>query len=236
MQGAFLDAIGSRSRFTSYTIDQSAKTLSFERLGGWAGGNLQLEQSEVILLIGTNPLLSHGLLGFLASDPTRRLKEARAAGLKVIVIDPRNTETAGFADVAIQPLPGRDPAILAGLIRLILKEGWFDREFCARYVSEEGMKRLVQAVEPFAERDVEKSAGLNAGDLRAVAQLFARDCKQGAVYTGTGPSMAPTRPNIPDAPSSAPTRPPWPRSAPTKPINSCWLRRRVPVRLPSCCS
>ena len=81
MQAHFLDALGSRSRFTSYTIDQSAKTLSFERLGGWAGGNLQLDQSDVVMLIGTNPLLSHGLLGFLASDPTKRLKEAKAREL-----------------------------------------------------------------------------------------------------------------------------------------------------------
>ncbi|HIE1388039.1 TPA: molybdopterin-dependent oxidoreductase [Pseudomonas aeruginosa] len=50
MQAHFLEALGSRSRFTSYTIDQSAKTLSFERLGGWAGGSLQLEQSDVVML------------------------------------------------------------------------------------------------------------------------------------------------------------------------------------------
>jgi anaerobic selenocysteine-containing dehydrogenase len=94
MQASFLDAIGSRSRFTSYTIDQSAKTLSFERIGGWAGGNLQLAQADVIMLIGTNPLLSHGLLGMLATAPTNYLKEARARGLKVIVIDPRRRRRA----------------------------------------------------------------------------------------------------------------------------------------------
>ena len=191
MQAAFLDAIGSRSRFTSYTIDQSCKTLSFERMGGWAGGNLQLEQSDVILLIGTNPLLSHGLLGFLASDPTKRLKAARARGLKVIVIDPRRTETAAFADVAIQPLPGNDPAILAGLIRLILREGWEDAEFCDRYVGAAAMQALREALEPFDEARVEALSGLQRGDLRAVAELFARDSRQGAAYTGTGPSMAP---------------------------------------------
>lgn len=191
MQAAFLDAIGSRSRFTSYTIDQSAKTLSFERLGGWAGGNLQLDQCDVILLIGTNPLLSHGLLGLLASDPTKRLKESKAKGLKLIVIDPRRTETAGFADLAVQPLPGNDPAIFAGLIRLILAEGWEDKEFCARYVGTEAMRALRDAVEPFDEDHVEARSGLQPGDLRAVATMFARDSEQGAAYTGTGPSMAP---------------------------------------------
>lgn len=191
MQAHFLDALGSRSRFTSYTIDQSAKTLSFERLGGWAGGNLQIEQCDVILLIGTNPLLSHGLLGFLASDPTKRLKEAKARGLKLITIDPRRTETAHFADVAIQPLPGHDPAILAALIRLILAEGWEDKAFCDLYVGAPAMDRLREAVAPFDEAMVEQRAGLQPGDLRRVAELFARDSRQGAAYTGTGPSMAP---------------------------------------------
>jgi len=191
MQAAFLDAIGSKSRFTSYTIDQSAKTLSFERLGGWAGGNLQLEQCDVIMLIGTNPLVSHGLLGFLASDPTKRLKEAKARGLKLIVIDPRVTETAHFADLAIQPLPGNDPAILAAMIRIILAEGWEDVDFCDRYVGADAMRQLRMAMEPFDEARVEALSGLEPGALRAITTMFARDSKQGAAYTGTGPSMAP---------------------------------------------
>lgn len=191
MQASFLEAIGSRSRFTSYTIDQSAKTLSFERIGGWAGGNLQLAQADVILLLGSNPLLSHGLLGMLASQPTNNLNAERARGLKVIVIDPRRTETATHADVLIQPLPGHDAMILAGLIRLVLSEGWQDKEFCERYVGVAAVKSLREAVAPFTEAAVEARAGLQPGDLRRVAELFARDSKQGAVYTGTGPSMAP---------------------------------------------
>ena len=191
MQASFLEAIGSRSRFTSYTIDQSAKTLSFERIGGWAGGNLQLAQADVILLLGSNPLLSHGLLGMLASQPTNNLNAERARGLKVIVIDPRRTETATHADVLIQPLPGQDALILSALIRLVLSEGWQDKAFCDRYVGKAAMAQLRQAVEPFTEALVEVRAGLQPGDLRRVAELFARDSKQGAVYTGTGPSMAP---------------------------------------------
>ncbi len=190
-QASFLNAIGSRSNFTAFTIDQSAKVLAFERLGGWAGGNLQLAQADVILFLGTNPLLSHGLLGMLHSQPTNRLNAERARGLKVIVIDPRKTETATHADVLIQPLPGNDAFILASLIRMVLKEGWEDKAFCERYVGTASMAALREAVEPFTEDVVEARAKLQPGDLRRVAELFARDSKQGRVYTGTGPSMAP---------------------------------------------
>ena len=190
-QGSFMDAIGSVSRYSAYTIDQSCKTLSFERMGGWAGGNVQIEQSDVIMLIGTNPVLSHQLLGFLASDPSRKLKEHRARGLKVITVDPRRTETSHYSDLAVQPYPGFDSAILASLIRLIIAEGWHDSEFCERYVGASSMARLRESIEPFKDCEVEALSGLQPGDIRRVAEMFARDATQGRAYTGTGPSMAP---------------------------------------------
>ena len=189
-QASFMDAIGSASRYSAYTIDQSCKTLSFERMGGWAGGDIQIEQCDVIMLIGTNPVLSHQLLGFLASNPTRTLKEHRARGLKVITVDPRRTETSYYSDLAVQPYPGFDAAMLASLIRRILAEGWHDAEFCSRYVGDDSMQTLRAAVEPFEDGEVEKLAGLEPGDIRRVAEMFARDANQGRAYTGTGPSMA----------------------------------------------
>lgn len=191
MLTSFLSAFNSDQYFSTHTIDQSGKMVTAGRLGSWGAGYPYLEDMEVAIFFGTNPLVSHGAIPFLQSDPVRTLRRARERGLKVITIDPRVSETAQLADIALQPYPGQDAAIAGGLIRLILAEGWEDQEFCARWVGDAHMTELRRAVEPLEETYVEQRAGLAAGSLRRVAQMFARDARIGSVTSGTGTSMAP---------------------------------------------
>jgi anaerobic selenocysteine-containing dehydrogenase len=191
MHRSFLTALGSDQYFSTLTIDQSAKFVSFGRLGGWAASYPDFDKMEVALLFGANPLVSHGSLGFLQVDPVRRLKRARANGLKLIVIDPRHTETARNADLVLQPYPGQDAAIAGAILHVILKEGWEDKAFCDAHVAEGSVDALRRAVEPLTPKAVERRAGLEPGQIHAVAALFARDCKVGSVTVATGPSMAP---------------------------------------------
>ncbi|CAN5340784.1 molybdopterin-dependent oxidoreductase [soil metagenome] len=189
MHGEFLRALGSSSLYTTLTIDQSAKYIAAGRLGSWHAGQVHIDDAEVLLVFGCNPLVSHSAGGMLVSDPTRRLKEARARGLKLIVVDPRQTETAHHADIFLQPLPGQDHVIAAGLLRLILEAGRHDAAFCAQHV--EGLEALRRAVAPFTPDEVASRAGIDAGALRAAADMFAVASRRGAVITGTGTSMAP---------------------------------------------
>ncbi len=92
LRDAFMDALGSPLRFTNATIDQPGKPISMALHGRWGGGPQAFADADVCLLVGANPLVSMWG-GIPTFNPAKRLHEARARGLKLIVIDPRVTET-----------------------------------------------------------------------------------------------------------------------------------------------
>jgi anaerobic selenocysteine-containing dehydrogenase len=78
MLTSFLTAFNSDQYFSTHTIDQSGKMVTAGRLGSWGAGYPYLEDMEVAIFFGTNPLVSHGAIPFLQSDPVRTLRRARA--------------------------------------------------------------------------------------------------------------------------------------------------------------
>lgn len=187
LREAWMDAIGSPMRFTNATIDQPGKPISMALHGKWGAGPQDFTDSDVCLLVGANPLVS--MWGGIPSfNPAQRLHEARKRGLKLIVIDPRRTETARKADLHLQCLPGQDVPLLAAMLQVILTEGLQDRDFVAEETA--GAAELAAAVAPFTPDRVAAQAGVAAEDIRAAARLFARG-PRGNATSGTGPSMAP---------------------------------------------
>lgn len=190
LQPAFLAALGSPSFYSSATIDQSAKFVSAERLGWWEAGWQPLDTCDVWMAFGYNPLVSvQAMMGFPALNPSKRLQALKARGVKLIVVDPRCSETARHADIHLQPYPGEDATIAAGMLHLVLREGWHDASFCARHAN--GLDALRAAVASFTPDYVAARAGLNEADLRAATELFAHRSRRGFVTSCTGPSMGP---------------------------------------------
>ena len=85
--------LGSKMVFTSAAIDQPGKHVANAIHGRWLGGSHVFDESDVWLLVGNNPLISMSG-GIPPSNPGRRLREAKARGIKLIVIDPRKAEVA----------------------------------------------------------------------------------------------------------------------------------------------
>jgi anaerobic selenocysteine-containing dehydrogenase len=189
---SFMQSLGSRSHFSTMSIDQSAKWVAAERLGAFASGRQNFFDSEVWLFAGTNPLVSlqgGTLSGAPIYNPMKSLREAKARGLKLIVVDPRRSETARHADLHLQALPGEDAVIFAALINIILSEGWQDAEFCARFVN--GLAGLAAAVKPFTPALAARRADVPEAQLRQAARMFAREARTGMASSGTGPDMGP---------------------------------------------
>jgi len=187
LREAFMDAIGSPMRFTNATIDQPGKPISMALHGKWGAGPQDFADADVCLLIGANPLVS--MWGGIPSfNPARRLHEARKRGLKLIVIDPRRSETARKADLHLQCLPGQDVPLLAAMLHVIIEESRIDQAFID--AETEGFVQLRAAVAPFTPERVSTVAGVAAEEIRRAARMFA-DGQRGNATSGTGPSMAP---------------------------------------------
>ncbi len=185
----WLDAVGSPYLFTTWTIDQSNKFVAAERLGHWGGDPHHMLESDVMMIVGGNPLVSIGMMGITPTNVTKQFKAAKARGMKLIVVDPRRSETAALADLHLQIRPGEDVALFAGLLREVLANGWEDSAFCAAHVIQ--LDALRAAVEPFDLDMVSARTGLSVEDMRLAARMFARDAQRGGAFSGTGPSMAP---------------------------------------------
>lgn len=180
---AFMDAIESPMVFTSVTIDQPGKAISTALHGTWLAGPASLEQSDVWLATGTNPL--HSMLGPV--NPGRAFRVARERGLGLVVIDPRRTEFARRADVHLQARPGEDPTVLGGLLHVIFRDGLQDDEFLASNVR--GLDDLRAAVASFTPQYVERRADVPAPDLERAARIYAAG-RRGVAVVGTGPNMS----------------------------------------------
>jgi anaerobic selenocysteine-containing dehydrogenase len=184
-------SIGSVMRCSSASIDQPAKTITPWHLGVWGGGPNAFDSAKVIMLIGQNPIVS-GQYQHGGPPYPSNLQEARKRGLKVIVVDPRATELAQQSDIHLQVIPGEDPTLMAGMLRIILSEKLHDADFCDGHVA--GLDELEKSVADFTLGYVSQRCGISEDKILAAARLFASE-NCGVASTGTGPSMSPL-PNL----------------------------------------
>jgi anaerobic selenocysteine-containing dehydrogenase len=179
-------ALGTRYVYTA---------LAQEKTGGfWVDGRLfgdqachpteDVEHADYLLVIGANPWQSHGfprarhVLQEIAKDPRRKL----------VVVDPRRTETAERADVHLAVRPGGDAHLLLAMLGAIVQEGLFDRKFIAeRTVGFDEVAAVLQSV-PVDE--YAREAGLSPELVRSVARDYA-NAERACIRTDLGLEHSP---------------------------------------------
>ncbi len=166
-------SMGSFSRFSATSADQLPQMLaSFEMLGHQALLPVpDLDRTNFLLVIGGNPLVSNGSI-MTAPGIKRRLSELRARGGRVVVIDPRRTETAEVADQHFSIRPGTDAFLLFAMIHTIFEAGLANLR-ALRAVTR-GVHELREAAAQFPPEAVAEVTGITADDIRRLAIDYAR--------------------------------------------------------------
>ncbi|MCY7314738.1 MAG: molybdopterin-dependent oxidoreductase [Rubrivivax sp.] len=124
-----------------------------------------IAHAECLFIAGSNMAWAHPVLW-------RRVEDARRArpALKIIVVDPRRTETAEQADLHLQLLPGTDVALLHGLLHVMLWEGLTDARHIAMHTH--GFDALKAVVRDFTPREAARITGLREDDIVQAARWF----------------------------------------------------------------
>src|SRR5260370_5836716 len=179
-------SVRTAARFSPLTIDGTAKVLAAILVGGFPGLTPQpdYERAKLVVYLGVNPVVSHGHSAGMPS-PTTTVRSLRSRA-EVWVVDPRLSETACLASHHIAPRPGTDYAILAYLVRELLREGADPGVLADRAV---GGDALRAAVEPDTRGHTPRLADVPAAQLTPLAAAIRR-ARHLAIATGTGITMS----------------------------------------------
>ena len=125
-----------------------------------------LAHAHTLFIAGSNTAFAHPIL-------FRRIEDAKRANpaLRLIVVDPRRTETAEAADLFLQILPGTDVALFNGLLHLMLWEGLVDHAYIAAHTH--GFEALRDRVREFTPKETAAICGIAEADLVTAARWFA---------------------------------------------------------------
>ncbi|MEV4805642.1 molybdopterin-dependent oxidoreductase [Nonomuraea sp. NPDC049421] len=180
---AFANLLGTRNRFSASSVDQLPHQVVARLLYGnqWLVPVPDIDRTAYFLVFGANPAVSNGSL-MTAPGLPRRIRALLARGGKMVLFDPRRTETARLGGEHHFIRPGTDAALILGLVRVILDEGLARP---ATYV--DGLGEVRRALEPFTPERVEAATGVAPGTVRRVAREFAA-APAAACYGRTGVS------------------------------------------------
>jgi formate dehydrogenase alpha subunit len=132
--------------------------------GAMTNSIAEIETAGCIFVIGSNTTACHPILA-------QRILRAKENGAALIVADPRRIQLSRFADVAVQHRLGSDVALLGGMMRIIIENGWHAEDYIAQRT--EGYAAMAKAVDAYLPEYVQQVTGVAPEDLLQMARLYA---------------------------------------------------------------
>ena len=182
----FFRHLKTRSRFSATSVDQLPHHIvSYLMYGhGFLLPIPDIDTTDHLIVIGANPLVSNGSL-MTAPNVRGRFKALRARGGKLVVIDPRKTETAAVADQHLYIRPGSDAAFLMAMIQHLSVSNLVTVGHLSDKLA--NLDEVLRAVQPFTPEAVAEFTGISADDIRQVAEEFSA-AEKAVVYGRMGVS------------------------------------------------
>src|SRR6185312_5383065 len=168
---AFIRSLRTRNRFSATSVDQLAHHVAAYFM---FGHQLLLpvpdiDRTKFFLILGANPVVSNGSM-MTAPGMSRRIKEIRERGGKVILVDPRFNETARLADRHLFIRPGTDVLLLLALLHVVFEEGLTRLGELESFTT--GLESIGRLVSEFAPEKVASITGIDAEQVRLLAREF----------------------------------------------------------------
>jgi anaerobic selenocysteine-containing dehydrogenase len=169
----FIRSLRTHNRYSATSVDQLPHHFaSAEMFGHMLLLPVpDIDRTQFFLALGANPLASNGSMMTAPGFP-HRLKALKARGGRLIVVDPRRTETAALADTHLFIRPATDALFLAALVHTVLDEGLERLDRLAAFT--DGLPELRRAVARFSPERVAAATSIPAATTRALARDFVR--------------------------------------------------------------
>jgi anaerobic selenocysteine-containing dehydrogenase len=180
----FARSLGTKNLFSASTLDQMPKQLAAGLMfGTWLSIAVpDLVRTDLMVVIGANPVVSNGSM-WTVPDFRGKAKAMQARGGKLIVIDPRRTETAELADQHLFIRPGSDVFLLLAIVQVLFADHLVRLGRLAPHV--EGLGELEAAVKEFSPERVAARTGIAAPAIRDLARRLATT-ERAALYGRIG--------------------------------------------------
>jgi len=174
LTNTFCHAFGSPNSFNVLSLEYTDRGAVAERVLGNENLILQPDaaRAKFALLLGTNPLVTNGMT-LLQRRPriAADIKAIQRNGGKVVVVDPRHTETAKVADEHVAIIPGTDLFLLVAMIRRIIDTGRYRRDFVREHVT--GFEAWESAIRHLDADRAAQITGVPRADIERLADEFA---------------------------------------------------------------